>query len=117
MPWPDEGSFVWQALAFRDNWSLFAPELHPGRDVLWMPPGFMVLEGTIFKILPFSLNLSRTLSAMFLCGAFGCLAACVRHYGCERSGRLRLAGRAVLAHLWRLATTRQRLRVDAQPRR
>jgi hypothetical protein len=80
VPWPDEGSFLWQALAFRDGLSLFAPELHPGRDVLWMPPGYMVLEGTIFMIVPFSLTAARVLSAMFLCGAFACLAGVVRSF-------------------------------------
>jgi hypothetical protein len=80
VPWPDEGSFLWQALAFRDHWTLFAPELNPTRHVLWMPPGFMVLEGTIFKLVPFSLGASRSLSALFLCGAFACLAASFRHF-------------------------------------
>jgi hypothetical protein len=80
VPWSDEGSFLWQALAFRDNWTLFAPELHPARHVLWMPPGFMVLEGAIFKILPFSLNAARSLSALFLCSAFACLAASFRRF-------------------------------------
>src|SRR5262249_36587891 len=35
------------------------------------------------------------------------LAACVGHYGCERAGRLRMAGRAALAHLWGLAAAGQ----------
>src|SRR5689334_2756763 len=55
VPWPDEGSFLWQALAFRDRGSLFAPEVNPEREALWMPPGFLVLEGLLFKVLPFSL--------------------------------------------------------------
>src|SRR5438477_10598474 len=49
VPWPDEGSFLWQALAFRDRLSLRAPEVHPEREVMWMPPGFLVLEGLLFK--------------------------------------------------------------------
>jgi hypothetical protein len=80
VPWPDEGSFLWQALAFRDHTSLFAPELNPTRHVLWMPPGFMVLEGTIFKVLPFSLGAVRSLSALFLCGALACVAASFQHF-------------------------------------
>jgi hypothetical protein len=78
VPWPDEGSFLWQALAFRDHFSLFAPEVNPEREAMWMPPGFMVLEGLFFKIVPFSLSASRTLSALFVCGAVGCVFACLR---------------------------------------
>src|SRR5205814_10396522 len=59
VPWPDEGSFLWPTLAFRDHASLFAPELFPTREVFWMPPGFMVLEGLIFKIWTFSLGRAR----------------------------------------------------------
>jgi hypothetical protein len=77
-PWPDEGSFLWPTLAFRDGFSLFAPELHSTREVMWMPPGFMVLEGTIFRILPFSLSLSRLLSALAICGAFAAVLSMVR---------------------------------------
>jgi hypothetical protein len=78
VPWPDEGSFLWQALAFRDRLSLFAPEVNPEREALWMPPGFMVLEGAIFKLVPFSLSGARTLSALFVCGAVACVYACLR---------------------------------------
>lgn len=78
VPWPDEGSFLWQALAFRDRLSLFAPEVNPEREALWMPPGFMVLEGALFKIVPFSLSASRTLSALFVCGAVACVYAALR---------------------------------------
>ena len=80
VPWPDEGSFLWQALAFRDRFSLFAPEVNPEREALWMPPGFMVLEGLFFKVVPFSLDVSRALSALFLCGAVVCIFACFRRF-------------------------------------
>jgi hypothetical protein len=78
IPWPDEGSFLWPALAFRDHASLYAPEVNPEREIFWMPPGFMVLEGIIFKVWSFSLHRARFLSALFLVGAMGCLAAQVR---------------------------------------
>lgn len=78
IPWPDEGSFLWPALAFRDHASLHAPEINPEREIFWMPPGFMVLEGIIFKLWSFSLLRARFLSALFLMGAMGCLAAQVR---------------------------------------
>jgi hypothetical protein len=80
VPWPDEGSFLWQALAFRDGFSLFAPEVNPEREALWMPPGFMVLEGLFFKVVPFSLSTARALSALFVCGAVTSVFACVRRF-------------------------------------
>lgn len=78
IPWPDEGSFLWPALAFRDHASLYAPEVNPEREIFWMPPGFMVLEGIIFKVWSFSLLRARFLSALFLVAAMGCLALQVR---------------------------------------
>jgi len=78
IPWPDEGSFLWPALAFRDHGSLHAPEINPEREVFWMPPGFMVLEGIIFKFWSFSLLRARFLSALFLVAAMGCLAVQMR---------------------------------------
>jgi hypothetical protein len=77
-PWPDEGSFLWPALAFRDSGSLLAPELDPTREVLWMPPGYMVWSGAIFKVTGFSLQWARMLSGLYLCGAFACVAAVAR---------------------------------------
>jgi hypothetical protein len=78
VPWPDEGSFLWPALAFRDHLTLYAPELNPAREIFWMPPGFMVLEGTIFKLVTFSLGRARFLSALYFVGAIFCLAAQLR---------------------------------------
>src|SRR5512142_1064509 len=78
VPWPDEGSFLWQALAFRDRFSLFAPEVNPEREALWMPRGFMVLEGLFFAAVPFSLSAARSLSALFVCAAVVAVFACVR---------------------------------------
>ena len=77
VPWPDEGSFLWPALAFRDHSALFAPEIHPSRDAMWMPPGFMVLEGLLFRLLPFSLSTSRLVSALFVVLSFAGLGAFV----------------------------------------
>ena len=78
IPWPDEGSFLWPALAFRDHASLYAPEVNPEREIFWMPPGYMVLEGIIFKFWSFSLLRARFLSALFLVAAMGCLAVQMR---------------------------------------
>jgi hypothetical protein len=80
VPWPDEGSFLWQALSFRDHFDLFARELNPFRPVLWMPPGFMVLEGLFFKLVPFSLPLARLLSAFYMAGAVLLVGALAREH-------------------------------------
>jgi len=74
VPWPDEGSFLWPALAFRDRFSLFSPEISPAREIFWMPPGFMVLEGILFKVWTFSLLRARFISALFVLLAMVCLA-------------------------------------------
>jgi hypothetical protein len=54
--------------------------VNPEREAMWMPPGFMVLEGLVFKVVPFSLGASRTLSALFVCGAVTCVFACLRRF-------------------------------------
>jgi len=73
-PWPDEGSFLWAAIAIQDHNTLLAPQLNPERVVMWMPPGYMILQGLVFKLTGFSLQWARTLSALYLCGAMACLA-------------------------------------------
>jgi hypothetical protein len=78
VPWPDESSFLWPALAFRDTGSLYARELYEVREVLWMPPGYMVLSGIIFKLTGFSLSWARWLSALYLAGAMTCVAILLR---------------------------------------
>jgi hypothetical protein len=65
-PWSDEGSFLWPALAFRDRFDLFAPEINPHRDALWMPPGFMVMHGLLFSVIPFSLERARAVSTLLV---------------------------------------------------
>jgi hypothetical protein len=74
-PWPDEGSFLWPALAFSQTGSLYSPELFRPRELYWMPPGYMILSGVLFKLTGFSFEWARTLSGLYLCGAFACLMA------------------------------------------
>ena len=73
-PWPDEGSFLWPALAFSQTGSLYSPELFRARELYWMPPGYMILSGAVFKLTGFSFEWARTLSGLYLCGAFACTA-------------------------------------------
>jgi hypothetical protein len=77
-PWQDEGSFLWQAIAIKESNSLFAPELNPNRHVFWMPPGYMVLSGLIFKVTGFSLAWARLLSGIYLSATVAVLALVLR---------------------------------------
>ena len=61
-PWTDEASFLWPAYAFASNNSLRAPQYNPDRDIFWMPPGYMVIVGTAFKITGLSLEAARWFS-------------------------------------------------------
>jgi hypothetical protein len=77
-PWPDESSFMWPAISLSETGSLYAPEIHRARALMWMPPGYMVLSGVIFSVTGFSLEWARVLSALYLCGAFAAVAALVK---------------------------------------
>jgi hypothetical protein len=70
IPQGDEATFLWQAVAFAKGNTLFAPELHGERSIMWMPPGYMIFLGLIFKITGFSLTIARTISMLFTIGAF-----------------------------------------------
>ena len=65
-PWPDEAVFGWQVIAFAERTSLFAPEINPDRALFWMPPGYFVLLGMVFKLVPFSLVGARFISWLLL---------------------------------------------------
>lgn len=66
IPWADEAAFVYPAISFQQANSLHAPELNAQRAILWMPPGYMIVLGTIFKLVGFSFGLARALSLLFL---------------------------------------------------
>jgi hypothetical protein len=108
VPWPDEGSFLWPAIAFRDRFSLFAPELFPEREVFWMPPGFMVLEGLIFKVWTFSLGRARLLSAIYLLVALGCVVAMLRKSR-ARIGHALILGVFLFSPIFQLAGNTARM--------
>jgi hypothetical protein len=75
IPWPDEASLLWQAIAVQRGTTLFAPQLRDYAHVLWMPPGYMWVTGLVFKVVGFSLETARWLSALFLAGGGAALAA------------------------------------------
>ncbi len=87
-PWIDEAQFLWQAKAFADGGTLFAPQLHPERPLLWMPPGWFVVTGTALRVFGFDYALARALSLVCLLAAFALLAGLLR--------RLPHAGEALL---------------------
>lgn len=80
LPWDDEVSFLWPAVNVALHSSLLAPELNPDRPVMWMPPGFMVVCGLVFKVTGFSLDTARWVSWLFLAGAFVVLAFWLRRF-------------------------------------
>jgi hypothetical protein len=63
-PWPDEAHFMWQANGIAEHLTLFAPELNGGRTICWMPPGYFVVLGIIFKVFGLSLGVARTFSLL-----------------------------------------------------
>jgi hypothetical protein len=78
VPWPDEASFLWQAIAVQRDNTLFAPQLRDAAHVLWMPPGYMWVAGLAFKLLGFSLETARWLSAVCVAAGGAALAAVFR---------------------------------------
>lgn len=72
LPWDDEVAFFWPAVHWAQDCSLFAPELNPERDLMWMPPGMMVALGTLFKVFPAQLPVARWVSWTMLAIGFGC---------------------------------------------
>ncbi len=90
-PWIDEAQFLWQAKAFADSGTLHAPQLHPERAILWMPPGWFVLTGAALRVLGFDFALARTLSFVCLLAAFALLASLLRRLP-HAAGALLLAG-------------------------
>jgi len=81
LPWDDEALFMWPAISFWKHNSLYAPQICPGRELLWMPPVYMLLMGTLFKVTGFSLAMVRVTSMLFMLGAFACLLAMAWQYG------------------------------------
>lgn len=75
VPWPDESSFLWQSVAFANHATLLAPELNPAREVMWMPPGYMITMGLVFKLAGTSLSAARTFSLIAVLASFVLFAA------------------------------------------
>lgn len=63
--WPDEAYLLWQSYNFAEYNTLFTPQEHLFRDVMWMPPFFQVFYGFIFKIFPVSIFTVRIFALFF----------------------------------------------------
>jgi len=79
-PWIDEAHFLWQAAAWARDWSLFAPELNPDRTIMWMPPGYLVVTGFVFKLFGVSLAVARWFSMICLSAAFVFMSLILRQW-------------------------------------
>jgi hypothetical protein len=79
VPWPDEAVFVHQAISIQDSNSLLTPYLSESRAILWMPPGYVILLGLIFKIFGSSLFIARIASFVLTISILGILAWMLRN--------------------------------------
>ena len=50
LPFGDETAFYYPAKAFCENNNLLAESINSKREVFWMPSGFMIFSGLVFKI-------------------------------------------------------------------
>ena len=91
-PWIDEAQFLWQAKAIADTGTLLAPQLHPERAILWMPPGWFVLTGAALRVL--RLRLRARAHALVRLPARGLRAARVVCCAACRTRRARCCSRA-----------------------
>ena len=80
VPWPDEAVFVQQAASFQQHNSLFSPNLSDSRHILWMPPGYMVVLGMLFKIFGSSLFVARFFSLLLIIASFVLLVWLLREH-------------------------------------
>jgi hypothetical protein len=67
IPWVDESYFLHQALSFAHKNTLVTSSLILDRPVMWMPPGYVVFMGLVYKLIDFSLQSARIVSLAFYC--------------------------------------------------
>lgn len=66
LPWADECLFVLPALNLADHHTLFTPQINPERHLMWMPPGYSIVLSVVYTVLPYSLQLARDVSWLFI---------------------------------------------------
>ncbi|HTY36647.1 MAG TPA: hypothetical protein VMH23_06030 [Bacteroidota bacterium] len=79
VPWPDEAVFLQQAIAVQQHNTLFTPFLSDARTILWMPPGYMIFMGMLFKVLGSAFSMARLISFVLTMLAFCGLLFMYRH--------------------------------------
>jgi hypothetical protein len=80
VPWPDEAVFVRQAISFQQHNTLLTPSLSESRTILWMPPGYMMIMGLLFKIAGSSLLSARLFSFITASASFAVLIIIFRNH-------------------------------------
>ncbi|TRX72857.1 hypothetical protein [Pseudomonas mangiferae] len=94
IPWNDETAFVAQAFEFSRTGSLYVYGLNAERTVMWMPPGSMLLQAAVFRLVGYSFDVTRWISCLLYLGAFAvALAALARTF----AGRWRMVAAALTA--------------------
>src|SRR5258706_4881536 len=81
VPWTDEAYFLWQAVAFQQHSTLYAPELNPYRCLYGHTPGHMIVSGLLFKIIGFSLSNARSISLVLVALTFVLLSRIWKMHG------------------------------------
>ncbi|MDA8139708.1 MAG: hypothetical protein M0036_13740 [Desulfobacteraceae bacterium] len=69
IPWNDETAFIAQSISLADNGSFYTYGLNANRDLMWMPPGYMILLAAAFKIFGYGYDLSRWISVFLYIGS------------------------------------------------
>lgn len=64
IPWNDETAFISQAFELAHHGRLFVWGLNPDDTVMWMPPGYMVLLGLLYKLVGYDYTLTRMTSML-----------------------------------------------------
>jgi hypothetical protein len=77
-PWTDEVAYLWQGIALGRSGSPVAPELVADVHLMWIPPGFMLVNAAFFRLFGFSLDLARWMSAGEVLVCFAALCAIAR---------------------------------------
>jgi len=94
IPWNDETAFLAQAFEFSRTGSFYVYGLNAERPVMWMPPGSMLLQAAAFRLLGYSFDVARWLSALLYLGAFAVALAVVARVF---AGRWRIVAAALAA--------------------
>jgi hypothetical protein len=71
VPWNDETAFTAQAFEFSRTGSFYVYGLNTERVVMWMPPGYMLLLATVYKVFGYSFEISRWVSCLLFLATFG----------------------------------------------